>query len=259
MYSLLQRLRSLRHRLAYELSERVRWSRGPYLETPAGALPRLPAAQMRRIGELQRRHGVRFESELKLETALNNYEYLDILDRAWPGGAAPPAAELLCDVGCASFWYAAALDAFFRPKAMVGVEVEGYRLFRDGRARCDHAAGYLARRPHARFVVADYRGYEQPADLITAWFPFLTPTAILAWRLPLAFLEPEALLRRVRRNLTPGGRFVMINHGLEEGRRAHQLCIAADLAPEWQSVRPSSLNARRVVPPVVSCWRPRDR
>ena len=33
----------------------------------------------------------------------------------------------------------------------------------------------------------------KPADLITAWFPFLTPAAILAWRLPLSLLAPERL------------------------------------------------------------------
>ena len=58
--------------------------------------------------------------------------------------------------GCASFWYAAALEAFFRPRALVGVDVEGYRLFKDGRTRSDYAAGYVGQRPNARFVVADY-------------------------------------------------------------------------------------------------------
>ena len=85
-----------------------------------------------------------------MQTSVNNYEYLDILDDAWPEGhawsvTAPRAAqgmELLCDVGCASFWYAAALEAFFRPERVVGVDVEGHRLFKDGRTRIDYAAGY---------------------------------------------------------------------------------------------------------------------
>ncbi len=41
-----------------------------------------------------------------------------------------PAGGVLCDIGCASFWYAATLQTFFRPDRMVGVEVEGHRLFR---------------------------------------------------------------------------------------------------------------------------------
>ena len=55
------------------------------------------------------------------------------LDRGWAIRAARPAGGVLCDIGCASFWYAAALQTFFRPDSIVGVEVEGHRLFRDGR------------------------------------------------------------------------------------------------------------------------------
>ena len=66
-------------------------------------------------------------------TSTNNYEYLDILDRAWAdSGLQRPAGGVVCDVGSASFWYAAALHAFFRPRELVGVEVEGHRLFKDG-------------------------------------------------------------------------------------------------------------------------------
>jgi SAM-dependent methyltransferase len=251
----------LRHRFWYGVSERARWSRGAFRETPAQQLPALPAEQSRRIAALQGRYQVRFESELGVQTSLNNYEYLDILDHAWPaaGPSRPQGMELLCDVGCASFWYAAALEAFFRPHALVGVDVEGYRLFKDGRTRRDYAAGYVGQRRNARFVVADYLTYEEPADLITAWFPFLTPAAILAWRLPLSLLRPERLIRQIHRNLKPGGSFVMVNHGMAEAQAAHRLCIAAGFAPGWRGPAPSLLSRGRVLPPVVSSWgRPGD-
>jgi SAM-dependent methyltransferase len=258
VYSLFHRLRSLRHRFWYGVSERVRWSRGAYRETPALQLPALSVEQSRRIAALQHRYQVRFEFELASQTSLNNYEYLDILDHAWPGAAPgrPQGMELLCDVGCASFWYAAALDAFFRPRAMVGVDVEGYRLFKDGRSRNDYAAGYLGQRSNARFVVADYVGYTQPADLITAWFPFLTPGAILAWRLPLGLLRPERLIRQIHRNLNRGGCFVMVNHGPEEARVAHGLCMAAGFRLTHEQWTPSPLSRGRPFPPVVSWWQP---
>jgi SAM-dependent methyltransferase len=257
----------LRHRFWYGLSERARWSRGTFREAPALHLPALPTEQSRRIAALQERYQVRFESELGAQTSLNNYEYLDILDQAWRGTAWPGAApvrpqgvEQLCDVGCASFWYAAALDAFFRPRAMVGVDVEGYRLFRDGRTRRDYAAGYVGQRPNARFIVADYLTYTAPADVITAWFPFLTPGAILAWRLPLSLLRPEALIRQIQHNLKPGGTFLMVNHGVEEAASAHRLCTAAGLELAWECSASSLLSQRRMLPPVVSSWRhPRSR
>lgn len=258
MFSLFQRLRSLRHRFWYGVSERVRWSRGTFRETPARELPALPVEQSRRIAALRDRYQARFESALATQTSLNNYEYLDILDHAWPGTARVRPQGTLCDVGCASFWYAAALAAFFQPRELVGVEVEGYRLYRDGRTRSDYAAGYVSQLPNARFIVADYLHYAEPADLITAWFPFLTPRAILAWRLPLSLLRPEQLIRRIRLNLKPEGCFVMVNHGAEEAQAATKLCIAAGLQLDWVQSTPSVLSRRRPLAPVVSAWHRRD-
>jgi hypothetical protein len=168
---------------------------------------------------------------------------------------ARPEGGVLCDIGCASFWYAAALHGFFRPDRMVGVEVEGHRLFRDGHTRIDYAAGYLSTVPNARFVVADYATYEEPADLITAWFPFLTPAAILAWRLPLSLLAPPQLFRQVKRNLTAHGLFVMVNHGRTEAALADGLCAAVGLrrCSQWQD--PGPLSRHRSEPPVLTCWR----
>ncbi len=203
------------------------------------------------------RYQVQFERQLNAATSLRNYEYLDLLDRGWTSlGCDRPAAGSLCDIGCASFWYAAALQAFFRPARMVGVEVEGHRLFRDGRTRIDYAAGYLAHLPNARFVVADYAAYREPADLITAWFPFLTPSAILAWRLPLSLLRPAALFRQIQHNLRTNGLFFMVNHGLTEGDLANQYCIAAQLRLVARWTDPGVLSGHRLSPPVLSWWTP---
>ena len=188
-------------------------------------------------------------------TSRNNYEYLDILDRAWAhSGLARPRGGILCDVGCASFWYAATLHTFFHPQELVGVEVEGHRLFRDGRTRIDYASGYVADLGNARFLVADYVTCQLPADVITAWFPFLTPAAILAWRLPLSLLAPARLFGRIYGNLRPGGLLVMVNQGVEEELMAHQLCNAANLRLLHRSAEQGVLSGHRASPAVVSCW-----
>jgi hypothetical protein len=234
----------------------VRWSRGTYREIAAHELPLLPLEQAQRIAALQSRYQVRFESDLSAATSLRNYEYLGILDEAWSSaGLALSRPATLCDVGCASFWYAAALDAFFHPRRLVGVEVEGYRLFKDARTRIDYAAGYVEPLPNARFVIADYLSYREPADLITAWFPFVTPAAILAWRLPLSLLRPVRLFGCVSANLSPGGMFLMVNHGRDEADLAAQLCIAAGLARAWGGIATGVLCRYREPAPVVSCWR----
>jgi SAM-dependent methyltransferase len=245
----------MRHRFWYGVSERVRWSRGAFHEIPARDLPTLPFEQAQRIAALRSRYQVQFELRMNSATALNNYEYLDILDRAWAGtGLTPPAGGILCDIGCASFWYAATLQVFFSPRELVGVEVEGYRLFRDGRTRIDYASGYLADTANARFVVADYRRCDLPADVITAWFPFISPTAILAWRLPLSLLAPAELLQRVYHNLRSGGLFVMVNHGAIEAAEAAALCMATGLKRVFWLAEPAVLSYRRPSPAILTCW-----
>jgi hypothetical protein len=256
MYSWHQRLKSLRHGFWYGVSERIRWSRGAFEETPACELCTVDREQVERIAALRERYQVHFERRMNVATSLNNYEYLDILDRGWgEAGVARPCGGVLCDIGCASFWYAATLQAFFRPDCLIGVEVEGHRLFRDGRTRIDYAAGYLARLPDSHFVVADYCAYREPADVITAWFPFLTPTALLAWRLPLRLLAPGKLFRQVQENLKPGGVFFMVNHGPQEARLAHGLCDAAGLDLIARAEPAGVFGKQRPMAPALSWWR----
>jgi SAM-dependent methyltransferase len=256
MYSLLQRLRSWRHGFWYGVSERVRWSRGTFHETPVRELPALALEQGERIAALRDRYQVQFEQRMNAATTANNYEYLDILDRAWAQSGLPlRLGGVVCDIGCASFWYAATLQAFFRPERLVGVDIEGHRLFKDGRTRIDYAAGYLQQIPNSEFIVADYSRYQVPADVITAWFPFVTARAILAWRLPLSMLAPQRLFWRIKHNLKPGGLFVMINHGLTEAALAEECCAAAGLTQISRSAENGALSEHRLRPPVLSCWR----
>ena len=256
MYSWLQRLASLRHRFSYRLSERVRRRGGAHVETPAHTLPAMPGEQGERIAALRARYQVNFEAHLNVATSIRNYEYLDLLDRGFARAAlAPPGARVLCDVGCANFWYARALYAFFKPSSLAGIELEGYRRYRDGHSRIDYAAGYIAELPCARFEVADYLRVDEPADVVTAWFPFVTATAILAWRLPLSLLRPQALFLKVAANLAAGGLFIMVNHGPEEARTAESLCIAAGMERVFGEAIGGALSAYRALPPVLSIWR----
>jgi SAM-dependent methyltransferase len=249
-------MRSWRHGFWFGISERVRWSRGAFEETPACELFALGSEKGERIAALRHRYQVQFERQMNAATSLNNYEYLDLLDRGWRESRMDrPEGGVLCDIGCASFWYAATLQGFFRPGRLVGVEIEGQRLLRGGYTRRDYAAGYLTRIPSAQFIVADYSCREEPADVITAWFPFLTPTALLAWRLPLSLLAPEKLFRQIKHNLRPQGLFFMVNHGNEEAALAHDLCGAAGLRSTGRWTGSETLGANRMQAPVLSWWR----
>ncbi len=253
-YSFGQRCRSIYHELWFRFSEGIRWSRRPYHEVPIGRLAELAPWQATRINELQTRYAVAFESHYGHHTTLANYGYLDLLDQAWLQMGRPvPHDGIVTDVGCANFWYARTLHAFFRPAALTGVDVEGFRLYPTGYSRYDAAAGYIEELPHTSFVIANYCEVEEQADVITAWFPFVTPAPVLAWRLPLTVFSPERLCARLARNLSPGGTFFMVNQGRDEATIAAGYCRRAGLRPQGQWVHPQPLR-ERPHPPVVSWW-----
>lgn len=253
-YSLGQRCLSFYHDLWYRLSERIRWSRTPCHETPAHRLTGLASWQTARIEALQARYGVTFESHYGQQTALANYAYLDVLEQAWRAMDRPsPQEGLVTDVGCANFWYARTLHNFFRPARLTGVDLEGFRLYPSGYSRYDAASGYVADLPHTAFVVADYCRVNEPVDVITAWFPFVTPGPVLAWRLPLALFCPELLFSSIARNLIGGGTFFMVNQGPDEAAIAAGYCRQAGLHSQGQWTHPQPLR-ERPHPPVASWW-----
>jgi len=249
-----QRLRSARNALSLRLSERIRFSLGPRAEVPCLALPASPPARAARIRRLAARYGTAFESLLGATTSLNNYAYLDLLDRAFEAHACPPPHGLdLSDVGCANFWYASALQVFFRPRRLDGYEVEGYRRYLNGRTRWDDARGYAGAWPNTAFHLADYCQIAAPAQLITCWFPFVSAAPLLAWGLPLKLLKPQDLFRRIAANLAPsgssgghpppgeapaggwppGGMLFMVNHGESEAAAATELAQTVGLRRRW--------------------------
>lgn len=252
--SLWDRVRSARYRWLIACSE---WSgrlRSPRPDEPLAALSAWPAAAHERAVLLSQRYGGGFEAFLDEPSALQAYEYLDMLDQAL--GALPVTVRpggVLHDVGCASFSYAAALYAVFRPGRLIGVEREGFRRLADGRNRAERAAALLGRLPSASFEIADYASFSAPADTITAFFPFVTPAPVLGWRMPLSVLQPAALFSRIHDNLAADGLVIMVNHSTEEARVAFRYAGAAGLRLLGQH-EPTPLFVAREKPAVLSAW-----
>ena len=252
--TLTDRLRSGYHRFWYEASQALRWSRGTYRETPIGTHPTLTPLQRERIEELSTIYGMPFELRYPSETSLFNYGYLDLLDQArrdlsWT----IPQQQQVCDVGSGNFAYAAALHAFFHPSQLVGTEVDGHRLYCNGRSRIDYAHGHIQDLPHTQYVVTDYRHHHQLANIITAWFPFVTPKPLLAWRLPLSLFDPTGLVTKIANNLVIGGTFVMINHSPTEAKVAHSLAESSGLVCRGHFVHHAPLRPR-TQPAVLTLW-----
>jgi hypothetical protein len=250
----LDRLRSAYHGFWFAVSERTARVRGPRPEVPAGRLPRLPPATEWRIEALRSRYEVAFEGRLGARSALQNYEYLDWLDAAFAAWAVPPPrGGELHDVGCGGFAYALALHRYFAPARLVGIDVEGHRRLRGGVNRRERVLGHLDGLPGAEFVVADYTRWNRRADLVTAFFPFVTPRPVLAWRLPLSLLQPDALFASVRANLGASGRLLMANQSRAEHTMAANYASAAGLQRMQAYDRPRLVDAA-APDAVLSLW-----
>lgn len=252
--SLADRLRSGYHRFWYEASQALRWSRGPFREDLKGPMTNLTPTQQHRTKELAKSYRSRFETSLTPETALLNYSYLDILDRArhalgWP----VPLNQRVCDLGSANFAYAAALHTFFHPNRLTGVEVDGHRLYCNGRSRIDYASGHIQDLSQTEYVVADFRRFTGQADIITAWYPFVTPKPLLAWRLPLSLFNPAAVFAQVANNLIIGGTFVMINHSVAEAEVARGIAEDVGLVCAGHYLHQAPLRPR-TADPVLTIW-----
>ncbi len=252
-YSLKQLALSRYHACWYQLGKRLAWSRGIYREQPAHQLHHLSGIHRERIASLQRRFRVRFEQHVKQTTALKQYDYLDILDQAWSAWKLPRLiGGSVQDIGSSNFWYAHALHAFFQPVEMVGIEVEGHRIYLDGYSRLDYAQGYIQHLSNTRFFIGDYTCYHDSADVVTAWYPFVTPGPVLSWRMPLSVLAPEALFSRVAQNLPPHGLFIMVNQSREEAAIGATWCEKAGLTRHGLCVLKATLRSR--LPAVASYW-----
>ncbi len=252
--TLTDRFRSGYHRFWYEASQALRWSRGTFREDPLGTRLNLTSSQSTRVAELASIYGTRFELRFPQETSLINYDYLDLLDRAchalnWQISE----NQDICDVGSANFAYAAALQSFFHPSHLVGTEVEGHRLYCNGRSRIDYANGHIHGLPNTHYVASDYRQYDQSAEIITTWFPFVTPKPLLVWRLPLSLFDPTAMFAQIANNLVFGGTFVMINHSPTEAMVARDLAEATSLVCRGQYVHHTPLRPR-TQPAVLTLW-----
>lgn len=252
-YSIRQLLVSHYHSFWFCLGQKLAWSRGTYRERPSQQLDELSGVVRERVERLQRHFNVRFEEHARQLTALKQYDYLDILEQAWSALKLPRSrGGVVQDIGSSNFWYAPVLHTFFRPTELLGIEVEGYRIYINGYSRLDYAQGYIQHLPNTQFIVGDYVRFERPADIVTLWYPFVTPSPVLAWRLPLSLFGPHALFSRIARNLQLHGRLVMINQGRKEASIAASLCRKVDLVQHGSCELRTPLRPRH--PPVLSVW-----
>jgi len=251
----LLRLRSTYYRCWYEVSRGLKWVRRHYHEQPACTLPKsLTTQQRRRIEALQMKYGIQFENQFHVSTSLENYEYLDLLDQTkekfcWN----PDLHKEMVDVGSLNFYYAPALHAFFQPRQLQGIELEGYRIYTNLYSRFDYAQCYIRPFTNTSYTVMDFCDYTGSADGITCFYPFVIPEPLVAWRLPLKVFQPERLFERMTQSLRKEGFVLMMNHGEDEAKWACDFAQRSGLQLQSHPLPIPPLFPRAEMP-IVSVW-----
>lgn len=238
------------------LSNRLRLGRGTAQLRPVSELTGLGSTQLARIAALGKSYGVGFERRMSRADAIECYVYLDFLDRwrACLGGEWPLGRRVL-DVGSKNFYYAAALHAALRPSKLTGLELEGYRLFPNLHSRHDYALAHIRGLANTEYQVGDIRSWDQAADVITCFYPFVSLKAHKAWGLPAAVFEPQAQFQGMARLLPEDGWLLMVNQGAEEASRAADFARAVGLK-RFTCLELGDPLAPRPLPPVLSAWQP---
>lgn len=125
----------------------------------------------------------------------------------WPVPGPRPCRVL--DVGAKNFFLALAADRFEpiwgKDFELHGIELDAYRRYPNLRARADYGRYYAAQSSRGTYHAMDFLAWEAPADIILLLHPFVLPRSVLAWGLPLRFLQPSQLVGHAWHLLRPGG------------------------------------------------------
>lgn len=231
---------SLINPLSFALRRALRFRRRGYHEGPLELDSLSPSLRAQltspRARELEARYGLAaYRHRLAHAAYTKSLFALDVLDRV--PEFAPRDAVRLLDIGAKNFEAAPGLHGFAARRSyafpsVTGVEIDAYPIYRNLYSRADAAHYYLSLLPgEHRYLAGDIRAHTGQYDLITWFFPFLTPSPLLWWGLPGRYLAPEANFRHVLDLLAPGGTLVTVNYPNEEADIQRELFAGAGLTP----------------------------
>ncbi|HEY8278019.1 MAG TPA: hypothetical protein VIH99_00255 [Bdellovibrionota bacterium] len=206
-------LQSARNRIFWNLRSRLRWSRGGYQETGAGALD---------LSEEEKKIEKAFAFDryricLSPEVYKKNLWTLWVLARLLkPHLRSAHSPDEILEPGCQDFARLPALRAFFRSHEprITGLEIDPFPILRDMRSRWDKAQYYLnLDKSEDRYREADFFSWDRPSDIICCFYPFVSAHPALAWGLPAWLGDADAWVRSFTRNLRAGGLLLVVHQG----------------------------------------------
>ena len=215
--------------LRFQFHQKLRWSRPGYQEIPLGDVSKFDLSIQPYIQKRQSMYNVTFEKRISLENARDNYFYFDLLQTSRTRWNWTTNSTRVLDVGSKNFYYADALENFFKPQFLTGIEVDGYTIYSDVHSRKDYADYYLKPYSNAEYIIADFLKFNGKFDVITCFYPFVFPETATLWCLPLSFFDPTAFFKKIESLLEKDSFFWMLNHGEEEWIEAQALLTKTNL------------------------------
>ncbi len=210
-------LQAVLNQLFFPIRTKIAWKGRPYYEKPIGTLPPQTDRNQTIINTLRKRYGVQFETNHNLTNTLRNYHLLRLFDEVstqfnWK----PPKGKRIIDIGSKTFYYASAIHSFFAPSRLVGIEIDGFHLYRGFYSNASYAEFYIQQLENTTYEVKNFKTYQEEVDGIIWQFPFLIKEDVLEWYLPLNRFEPERLFQQASKILSKNGFIFMVNSGEDE-------------------------------------------
>jgi SAM-dependent methyltransferase len=240
----------------YRLRNIVRFSRRKSFVDQSVSLEALPnyaqdQLKSARHRKLRDRFGLeQYSDRISWSSLYGAYFFLDVLETArsvsnkmhdWPD-----ALEIM-DVGTKNFDAAPAIYQFFRHQLsasnrkveITGIEIDAYRVYRSFFSRYDVGKFYenliTVEGEHEihRYLPGDFLNHHESYNVITCFFPFMSPFALLAWGLPRAMLAPKRFLQHIIDQLRPGGLAIILNQ--TEAERDVQVALLKESSANFES------------------------
>ena len=245
------------NRLFFSIRQKKKWQGRKYVEKPIGILSNLTDAQSAIISFLKEKYAVRFETFLNETNALRNYHLLYLLDQVFPPFQGTPpqknSIERLIDVGSKNFYYAPALHAFFKPKQLTGIELDGFHLYRGFYSNASYAQYYAKSVPNTDYRAMNFVDFDKPVDGIVWFYPFVMKEDVVSWYLPLEMFEPQRLFDHAREILSKDGFLLMTNTDEVEFALAEGFMQKAGFSKKGEVVYVGGLLEKKITP-FVSLW-----
>jgi len=180
----------------------------------------------RPISESEKTHNLAEEFQAEL------LEFFDLF--SWPFSKEDrPSAKgcVIADVGTRTFSSAPAIEKNFEKiyseVEIHGYEIDAYRRFTNFRTRADYGHYYSKKVRKGFYHAEDFRKSSRKYDIILMLHPFVTPSAHLAWGLPLSLYDPRDLFAHCLRSLRgETGLFLLSSPREEEYEKAVDLTLS---------------------------------